>query len=683
MTDVTPSPVSIPPIAVQGKRYALTNAELNRAAEPGVLSRQQAIRATCVHPTGTFIAFAPEAIEQSIPNRFEQQVARHPERLAVKSRHQTLTYAALNQLANRMARAIQARCGAGAEPIAPLLEQGAPAIAALLGVLKAGKFSVPLDPTYPPARLTHMLEDSQARLIVTHTQHLSLAEAVARRGQQVLNLDELDAGLSDDNLGLLLSPDTLAYLLYTSGSTGTPKGVLQNHRNVLHMIKNECNGFHLCADDRLSLLYSPSVVSAARITLSALLNGAAVFPLNLREAGLAGLSSWLMQEEITFYNSVATVFRHFARTLTGEERFPHLRLIVVGSETVYKSDVELYRRHFPPGCLFVATLGATEITHIRKYFVDQEVSMPDRVVPVGYPEAGLQVLLLDEAGHEVEVDAVGQIAVKSRYLSLGYWRRPDLTQARFLPEPNGGDERMYLTGDLGRMHADGCLIHVGREDFQVKIRGHRVEVGEIEMTLLDHHGVKEAVVVPREDQADETRLVAYVVPAQAATPTIGDLRRLLQARLPDYMVPSAFVLLDALPLTPNGKVDRRALPAPDQARPSLDDTFVAPRTPVEEGLAAIWAQALGVEQVGIHDNFFELGGHSLLATQVMSRLCNTFQVELPLRSFFDAPTLASLALAVSRCQAEQAEQAEMGHLLAELEGLADEEARRLLANGGA
>ena len=289
---------------------------------PGLPSQQQAIRAKCVHPTGTFVEFAPEAIEQSIPNRFEQQVARHPERLAVKSRQQTLTYAALNQMANRVARAIQARCGEGAEPIALLLEQGAPVIAALLGVLKAGKFYVPLDPRYPPARLTYMLEDSQARLIVTHTQHLPLTKAIGRYGLGVLNLDELDAELYDENLGMALSPDTLAYLLYTSGSTGAPKGVLQNHRNVLHMIKNECNGFHISADDRLSLLYSPSVVSAARNTFDALLNGAALFPFDLREEGFACLTGWLIQEEITLYKSVATVFRHFAGTLTGEESFP-------------------------------------------------------------------------------------------------------------------------------------------------------------------------------------------------------------------------------------------------------------------------------------------------------------------------------------------------------------------------
>jgi amino acid adenylation domain-containing protein len=610
-----------------------------------------------MHPTGTFSAFSPEALEQSIPDRFEQQVARHPERRAVKTGNLALTYAGLNQMANRMARAILARCGEGAEPVALLLEQGAPVIAALLGVLKTGKFYVPLDPRYPPARLSSMLEDSQARLIITDAQHLPVADAVGGHGLQVLSLDELDAGLSGENLGLTLWPHTLAYLLYTSGSTGVPKGVLHNHRNVLHMVKNACNGFHLCAEDRLSLLYSPSVASAARTTFSALLCGAAVFPFNLREAGLARLSSWLIQEEITCYNSVATVFRHFVGTLTGEECFPHLRLLVLGSETIYPSDVELYRRHFPPSCLFVATLGATEITHMRKYFVDQEVSIPDSVVPVGYPEEGVQVLLLDEAGQEVGVGAVGQIAVKSRALALGYWRRPDLTQARFLPDPHGGDERLYLTGDLGRMADDGCLIHVGRQDFQVKIRGHRVEVGEIETALLAHPGVKEAVVTAPEDSRGETRLAAYLVASQEPTPSPGALRDSLAVKLPDYMLPTAFMFFDALPLTSSGKVDRRALPIPRQEDYSPDGTFVAPLTPLESALADIWSQVLGRTHVGIHANFFALGGHSLLATQVISRVRDAFGVELTLNHVFEMPTVASLAVAIAQMLAVSLAQA--------------------------
>jgi amino acid adenylation domain-containing protein len=611
-------------------------------------SQQQAIRAKCMHPTGTFSEFPPEAIEQSIPERFEQMVARHPGRQAVKTGNLALTYAGLNQMANRVARAILARCGEGEEPVALLLAQGAPNIAAILGVLKAGKFYVPLDPMYPPARLTYMLDNSQAHLIVTDAQHLPVAEAGVGRKQQVLNLDELPPGLADENLGSTLGPDTLAYLLYTSGSTGAPKGVLHNHRNVLHMVKNACNGFHLCAEDRLSLLYSPSVASAARTVFSALLNGATVLPYNLREAGLARLSGWLIQEEITCYNSVATVFRHFARTLTGEERFPDLRLIVLGSETIYKSDIELYRQHFPPACLFVATLGSTEITHIRKYFVDQEVSLPDSVVPVGYPEDGVQVLLLDESGQEVGVDAVGQIAVKSRALSLGYWRRPDLTRARFLPDPNGGDERIYLTGDLGRMHDDGCLTHVGRADFQAKIRGHRVEVGEIETTLLDHPGVKEAVVIAHQDSRGEKRLAAYLVASQEFTPSTSMLRDSLAVKLPDYMLPTTFMFLDALPLTPSSKVDRRALPTPREEDYSPEGTFVAPRTPLERALADVWSQVLGRTHVSIHENFFTLGGDSLLAMQVISRVRDVFGVELALSNVFEVPTVASLAVAIAQ-----------------------------------
>jgi amino acid adenylation domain-containing protein len=609
----------------------------------GLPTQQQIIRAKCVHPTGTFIGFPAEAVEQSIPALFEQQVARHSTRLAVKSGQQTLTYAALNQRANRVARAIQARCGEGGEPIALLLEQGAPVIAGLLGVLKTGKFYVPLDPSYPPARLTYMLEDSQARLLVTNTQHLPLTKAIGWRGPEVLNLDELDAELSDENLGTALSPDTLAHLLYTSGSTGTPKGVLHNHRNVLHMIKNECNGFHFCTDDRLSLLYSTGVVSSARITLSGLLSGATLFPFNLREQGLARMTNWLIEEEITFYNSVATVFRHFAGSLTGEESFPHLRLIVLGSETVYKSDVELYRRFFPPSCVFVANLGCTEIAHIRMNFIDKEVAIPDGVVPVGYPQEGLQVLLLDEADREVGVGAVGQLAVKSRYVALGYWRRDDLTRARFLPDPDGGGERIYLTGDLVRMHADGCVVHVGREDFQVKIRGFRVEVGEIETALLEHPAVKQAVVVAHDDPHGEKRLAAYLVASPEATVSADELRHALADKLPEYMLPTAFVFLEALPVTATGKLDRLALPVPERLRPELANAFVAPHDAFERQLTDIWEDLLGLKPIGVQDDFFELGGHSLLAVKLFALIEKQMGIRLPLEFFFESPTIAYLA----------------------------------------
>jgi acyl carrier protein len=264
------------------------------------------------------------------------------------------------------------------------------------------------------------------------------------------------------------------------------------------------------------------------------------------------------------------------------------------------------------------------------------------------------------------VDAVGEIAVRSRYLSPGYWRQPDLTQATFRPDPTGGPERLYLTGDLGRRLPDGCLVHLGRKDFQVKIRGFRVEVAEVEGALLSLPTIKEAVVVAREERPGEQRLVAYLVPTQRPAPTVSVLRRALAATLPDYMVPSAFVVVDTLPRTPAGKVDRRGLPAPERLRPSLHVPFASARTPLEERLAGIWAEVLGVDRVGIHDHFLDLGGQSLLATSLVSRVLTTFQVDLPLRTLFESPTVAEMALAIGQALADRLDPADLEHLQAML-----------------
>jgi len=300
-------------------------------------------------------------------------------------------------------------------------------------------------------------------------------------------------------------------------------------------------------------------------------------------------------------------------------------------------------------------------------------------VPVGYAVEDKEVILLDEGGCEVGVGQVGEIAVKSRYLAAGYWREPELTKARFLLDPNGGDQRIYLTGDLGRMEPDGCLFHLGRRDFQVKIRGYRVEVSEVEMALLEHAAVKEVAVASREVQSGDRRLVAYFVPTGQPAAGVRELRNFLKDRLPDYMIPSAFVMLRTLPLTPNGKVDRLALPEPEKSRPELGTPFVAPSTPVEEELSRIWAEVLSLDQVGIRDNFFDLGGHSLAAARVVSQVIKQFQLELPLQSLFQSPTVAEMAMIITENQAKKVGQEEMARMLAELEPLSDEQAEQLLA----
>ena len=640
-------------------------------------AHQQAILARCYHPSGTFIRFEKEELERSIPSRFERQVRANPDQIAIKTRSDELTYHELNQAANRVAHAVLEQGGPGEEPVALLFEQGVQAIAAILGVLKAGKIYVPLDPSLPLARITYMLADTQARVIVTNN-NLSLDRNLAQNEHELINIDEIDPGVSDENLDLSIPADALAYILYTSGSTGWPKGIVENHRNVLHSALDHTNIFHICAYDRLTLLYSIGLNGAVRDVFSSLLNGASLYPYDLKKEGAAKLADWLVREAITIWHSSPTVFRHFASTLTGEEKFPKLRLIYSGGEPVYKLDVELYRKHSAPDCIFVNVLGSTEVQNFQWYFVDQEMTIMGGTVPVGYTVSEMEVLLLDDNGGEVGRGSVGEIAVKSRYLSPGYWRSPDLTRATFLPDPNGGDDRIFLTGDLGRMLQDGCLGHLGRKDRQVKIRGYRVEVGEIEMALVGLDAVNGAVVMSREDLPGHQRLVAYVVPTAQPAPTVGGLRRVLSETLPDYMLPSAFVFLDILPLLPSGKVDRLALPQPGSERPNLDSPYAAPRTPVEETLVRIWSDVLRLDQVGIHDDFMELGGHSLLATQVVSRVISAFRVEVPLRSVFEASTVARMAVLVTQSRAKEAEQADVERLLGELEALSDEQAKRLL-----
>jgi acyl-coenzyme A synthetase/AMP-(fatty) acid ligase len=476
-----------------------------------------------------------------------------------------------------------------------------------------------------------------------------------------------------------MAPDTFAYLLYTSGSTGQPKGVIENHRNVLHFTMSWTNRFHYCAEDRVGLVVPISFSASAVDIFVALLNGAGLCPFDPQVDGIDTLADWLIREEITGYSSVPVLFRQWVDVLTGEETFPALRVIRLGGDQVSRSDVERYRKHFAPGCILHNGLGAAEVKQIRGLMLDQETSVSTGVVPVGYAVDDTEVLLLDEEGRPVGSDEIGEIAVKTRFASPGYWRRPDLTEARFLPDTEGSDARIYLTGDLGRMDADGCLFVLGRKDFQVKIRGQRVEVAEVEQALLDLDAVKETVVVSREageerlgqcgcplaggrseractdtgahevggegraPGAGDKRLVAYLVPSGARMPTVTELRRALARKLPDAMVPSAFVVLDALPLTESGKVDRRALPPPDRARPALEAEFIAPRTAIEERLAGLWGNLLALDAVGIHDNFFDLGGHSLLATQMLSRVQETFRCEVSLQVLFDAPTVAGLA----------------------------------------
>ena len=610
--------------------------------------QQQALRAKCVHPTSAFTAFRKEEIEQSIPERFEEQARRHSQRLAIKAQDHQLTYDELNAAANRIAHAILADRGERHEHVALIFRQGAMAVAAILGVLKAGRAYVPLDPDAPKARNAHILRHAQTALILTDNGNTPLACELAGADFPVMNVDRFASGLPSDNPGLPIPPDRLSFLIYTSGSTGEPKGVVQNHRNVLYKTMGWVNVIRLSPGDRLSLLRSLSVSGSIRDLFGGLLCGASVNAFDVKTKGFTHLADWLTEEGITIFSPVVTLFRNFGATLTGAENFSAVRLIKLSGEPVQKRDIEIYRKYFPETCLVINMLAAAEAGSVRVFFMDKETPLEENVVPVGYPLEGCEVLLLDADGNRLGCNEVGEIAVRSRFLSPGYWKMPALTETTFVSDPAGGDARIFRTGDLGCMLPDQCLLHRGRKDAHVKIRGYSVELGEIEAALIELDGVKETVVTTKDDPQGNQTLVAYVVPKDKSPVTTNAIRKALTARLPDYMIPSFFIFLRSFPLIGPGKVNRRALPEPGRARPELDAPFVLPRTPLEQAIAAIWAEVLNLDQIGIHDRFLELGGNSLTAARVISQVLDVFRVDVPLRSFFETPTVASMAAVVTQ-----------------------------------
>jgi thioesterase domain-containing protein/acyl carrier protein len=380
-----------------------------------------------------------------------------------------------------------------------------------------------------------------------------------------------------------------------------------------------------------------------RSLYSGLLNGATVYPFNVLERGITQLAEWLSREELTIYQSVPSVFREWTANLGGTEDFSSLRIILLGGEATTKSDVDLYKKHFSSDCVLVCSLSSNETGILRHYFINKTTEISARTVPAGYGVEDKEILILDETGLELGFNQVGEIVVRSGFMSPGYWRQPELTAAAFRPDPKFPDQMVYHTGDMGYLLPDGCLVYRGRKDFRAKIRGIRVEMEEIECVLQLHASVKEAVVVARQEgESDRQQLVAYVVPSRDSVLEAVGMRKFLAEKLPDYMVPSAFVFLKALPLTPHGKVDRQALPAPEKTRPS-GVPLVPPRDALEGALANMWETMLHVHPISVLDNFFDLGGDSLAALQVIVGIEEAFGKNLPPGSLFQSPTIEQLA----------------------------------------
>ncbi|HEY0605397.1 MAG TPA: amino acid adenylation domain-containing protein [Herpetosiphonaceae bacterium] len=625
--------------------------------------------------------YPPEA---TIHGLIEAHSERTPEAVAVVFEQQMLSYAELNARANQLAHYLRTQ-GIGPESLVALCVERSPEmIVGIIGILKAGAAYVPLDPTYPAERLQYMLSHSRAAMILTQ-EHL--VAQLPEHAAQVFRLDADWHTLAEQpatNPACAVLPEELAYVIFTSGSTGRPKGVACAHRGVLNLLADFERRQPLTTGDRGSLWGSISFDVSVYELFSALTSGATlvIASEDVRPSSTAFLS-WLQHQTITSAYVPAFMLNDL-QTWLEQGNSLALRRLLVGVEPIAEPLLGAITARLPE-LRIINAYGPTETTVCATVYSVPQAVAPQRPTPIGRPVQNMQVYLLDAQLQPVPVGVPGELYAGGTGLAYGYFNRPDLTAERFIPDPFGSEPgaRLYKTGDLACYLADGNIKFLGRIDHQVKIRGFRVELGEIETTLAQHPDVRDAVVVTREDARGEKRIVAYVVGEQRnkrtkeqtedqeprtknlelrtdnvtallaapETPSspiaMGEggrggegLRQFLAQRLPDYMLPSAFVLLDALPLTPSGKLDRQALPAPSFERPAADEAMNTPRTPTEEIVASIWADVLDLHRIGIHDNFFERGGHSLLATQVVSRVRDVFQVELPLRTLFESPTIA-------------------------------------------
>ena len=579
-----------------------------------------------------------------IQDLFEEQVERAPDSIALVFGEQSWTYAELNRRANRLAHHLQRDTLIPETPIALCLERGPDAVVGVLGILKAGGTYVPLDPDYPAARLSFMLSDTRAPILITRGRLRSLYPDYSGRTICVDTDAAAIAQEHEDNPTSGTTPESLAYVIYTSGSTGNPKGSCIPHRAVVRLVR-ETNYVELGPDEVL-LQFAPISFDASTFELwGSLLNGAKLVVFPPETPSLEELGRSIEEYGITTLWLTATLFQQMVDNQL--ERLSGVRQLLAGGEALSPLHARKMIETLSQDRKLINGYGPTENTTFTCCHVMTASSTIGSSVPIGRPIAHTQVYLLDENLEPVPIGASGELCTGGDGLARDYLHDPELTARKFVPNPFSDDPgaRLYRTGDLARHLPDGTIEFLGRIDDQVKIRGYRVEPGEIEASLLEMAGVREAVVVGREIEPGDRRLVAYVVPEEGCEPDFDELRRGLRRGLPGFMVPSAFVALKAVPLTSSGKVDRRRLPAPEQ--PRSGQPAAVPRNTIEARIAEIWTGLLRVDRVGIHDDFFDLGGHSLTAMRVISRVSESFGVEIPLKALFDNPTVVGLTEAVN------------------------------------
>jgi amino acid adenylation domain-containing protein len=610
------------------------------------LLRQQAIRAQLYPSDRIWHEWDWQDPDVAAMTQIQDIVQRYPDRPAILDEAGAMTYRELDAASNRVANALLNARGPVPEAIGLVVGINREALVAALGILKAAKAFVCLPLGFPVSKQKLILEDSGIELLVSTHLHRSLAHTLAEDKREILFLETLpdDAG----SPGLNISADSTAIINYTSGSTGTPKGVVQSHLNVKAQSGRYFAQYRVGPQDCCAFGESLAWAGSYWKFFGAFCSGAALLPIDMNQLGPAKAIELLERYRPSLMFSRATIKELLAAGIPFE--LPETRIVSVGGDSIYAQDVETIRRFFP-NAMISNGLGTTEAGRSTQYLIAPDDPIDFKVVPLGYPVKGAQIHLLDENLQPVSPGQVGEIAIQDAYLSRGYQNRPGLTAQKFRVLDRFGDLPIYLTGDLGRLDEFGRLRHLGRQDFQVKIRGYQVHTNEIEAILLTLPGVNAVTVVARNVSSGAKILIGYLEVAAAEFEGVGAAHKFLRDRQPGHMVPKHFVVIDKLPRTASGKIDPQALPIPERSRALVEADFCEPRTELENLLSQIWADILGVELIGIHDDFIQLGGDSLLSGQIINRVRDRFQMKLTYAEMFETQTIAEMsALIKSRQQ---------------------------------
>lgn len=598
-------------------------------------------------PRPGWTPFPPEAVEASLGQRLVDVAAEHGDRLALRGPGGRRTHAELAELTVGRARTLRQRLDrpdAGSEPAAIAVAAGhdIALMEAILAVVSSGHPVLVLDPAAPDALNATLLADSGAPLVVSDAEHVAYAEGLAA-GREVVALDHLDL---DPGPLPEVDPAAVAMLAYTSGTSGDPKAAMVPHRQLLHLMRGATDALAIGPDDRLPMLFPLSLAVASYPAFLPLLNGGSLTTFDVRGQGFADLGSWLAGEQVTVAYLAPTVVKFLEGSL-GDHTFPDLRLIVLGGERVDQAAVDLTRELFGAEALVANGYGTTETGVLTFWFTDGDTREREATIPVGHPIPGMSLRILNDAGRVVGPGQTGELVVASHFLFAGYRNHPDLDEAVLGRDPVTG-EAVYRTGDLGRVDEQGALELVGRVDTQVKVRGRRVVLGEVEDALLGLDVVRDAAVVAGSDGSGHTEIVAHVVPEPPDGVVTADrIRSALAETAPPQMVPARFVLHEALPQLPNGKLDRLALVEVVGSRPALSTVYAPPRSDLEIELVDLWQELIGVAPVGVDDDFFDLGGNSLLASQMLIELEDRLGHRVPMAALVDGVTVGDLAMAVA------------------------------------